>query len=256
VSRRWAFLDVGNVLLDEDPLTYRVFRLHVEAVRLVRPEVREADLLALREARDAAGAPWPLFEVVSSFLDEPRVGAAWAAADGEVRAHYAELSPPIPGAAELVDRLRRRFRLGLIANQPRECRAHLAALGLLGRFEVVALSEEVGLFKPDPALFRLALDRAGVAAGDALMIGDRLDHDIAPAAALGMATAWVRWPRRDAMGWRPDDPEALAYRRSLERSASHRRAHWRHVRPSVAVDAITDLDAALCAWPMISPEGV
>ncbi len=71
----------------------------------------------------------------------------------------------IPGATEVVERLARRYRLGLIANQGRECRGRLAELGLLGRFDVVALSEEVGRFKPDPALFEDALDRAGAPPG-------------------------------------------------------------------------------------------
>jgi putative hydrolase of the HAD superfamily len=46
--------------------------------------------------------------------------------------------------------------------------------------------------KPDEAIFRWALDRAGCAAADALMVGDRLDNDIAPARRLGMRTVRVR----------------------------------------------------------------
>jgi 5'-nucleotidase len=243
---RWLFFDVGNVLLDEDPLTYRNTCRHVEAVRHVRPDRTFHDLLAEIEARAVDGARWPLFEVVSTYLDESRRADVWNATDREIRAEYAALSPPIVGAASVIERLGMHYRLGLIANQGAECRARLAALGWLERFEVVAFSEELGVFKPDPALFRLALERAGVAPEDALMVGDRLDNDIAPAAALGMATAWVRWPRRAAKGWPAiDDPEALAYLAMLERISVHAEAQRAHVEPTVSVDTIVELVDAL-----------
>jgi len=239
----WAFLDVGNVLLDEDPLTCRVFRLHVEAVRRARPDLRFGAILAEREASALGGSRWPLFEVVSRYLDEAAVAAAWAEADREVRADYGRLSPPIIGAGDFLEALGGRFRLGLIANQGGECRAWLDRLGWLGRFEVVALSEAEGAFKPDPKLFRLALERAGVGAGSAVMVGDRLDNDIAPAGALGMATARVRWPRRAAKGWDPTDLEDAAYLASLDRVAAARPGPA--VEPTVEADDLGSLARAI-----------
>jgi FMN phosphatase YigB (HAD superfamily) len=80
------------------------------------------------------------------------------------------------------------------------------------------------------------------------MVGDRLDNDIAPAAALGMATAQGRWPRRAAKGWPADgDPEALAYLAALERASAGVEASGAPVRPTVAIDTIAELDAALNA---------
>lgn len=239
----WAFLDVGNVLLDEDPLTCRVFRVHVEAIRRARPDLTFGQILAGREAAALGGSRWPLFEVASRYLDEGRVAAAWGEADREVRVCYVQLSPPILGAEAFLDALGDRFRLGLIANQGPECRAWLDRLGWLGRFEVVALSEEEGIFKPDPRLFRRAIERAGVEPGAAWMVGDRPDNDIAPAAALGMATAWVRWPRREAKGWTPSDPDDRAYLASLARIAASRPPS--KVVPTVAADDLGSLGRAI-----------
>jgi pyrimidine 5'-nucleotidase len=232
---RWAFLDVGNVLLDEDPLTSCSFRVHVEAVRAVRPDLTFERLLADREERALSGSRWPLHDVVSRYLDVDGCTEAWKAAEREVRARYDELSPPIAGAGAMLDSLARRFRLGLIANQGPECRRRLDRLGWLDRFEVVALSEDEGLYKPDPALFRLALERAGVEPPEALMIGDRLDNDVAPASALGMSTIRVRWPDRRAKGWSPSEPEESAYLDSLERIAR------RPIEP-IASREVDDLD--------------
>lgn len=216
---RWVFLDLGNVLWDEDPLGFFSFARHVEAVRAVRPDLAFGDLLAEGEARAAAGSRWPVYDVVSSYLSEARCSEVWEETSRAARHRFDELSPPIPGAIEAVHRLRSRYRLGLIANQPRESRARLERLGWLGSFDVVALAEEIGSYKPDPAIFRAAIDLAGALPEACLMVGDRIDDDLAPASALGMATAWVSWPRRAAKGWEPDDPDALAYLRSLDRLA-------------------------------------
>jgi 5'-nucleotidase len=243
-SIRWAFLDVGNVLLDEDPLSFFVFRRHVAAIRHARPDRTFAGLLAQREARALAGSRWPVFDVISEYLDPAEVAKVWVSADRDARASYGELTPPIAGAADLIDQLSMCYRLGLIANQPREARARLAELGWLGRFEVVALSEEEGLAKPDAGLFRRALERAGAEPSECVMIGDRLDNDVAPAAALGMATALVRWPVRSEKGWGPSEPESRNYLRSLERVAVEieRRSA---TRPTVDVGGLAGLVRAV-----------
>lgn len=240
---RWIFLDVGNIVLDEDPLVYHAFRLHWEAVHRVRPETTFLDLLAQREAHAARGSRWPVYEAVSAVLDDAACAQVWDEAEHAVRSRFGELSPLIAGAAEVIEALSRRFRLGLIANQGAECREHLARLGIFSRFEVVVFSDELGMAKPDPRLFELAIARAGASADRCTMVGDRLDNDIEPAAALGMPTVWVRWPRRAEKGWRPVDPDALAFRDSLERSATRASALWRGAVPSQIVDRIADLDA-------------
>src|SRR3954452_18405457 len=98
---RWAFLDVGNILLDEDPLTCCSFRIHVEAVRAARPDLTFDRLLADREERALSGSRWPLYEGVSRYLDDDGCTEAWIAAEREVRARYDDLSPPVAGAGAL-----------------------------------------------------------------------------------------------------------------------------------------------------------
>jgi FMN phosphatase YigB (HAD superfamily) len=60
------------------------------------------------------------------------------------------------------------------------------------RFVSVCIaSAEVGLEKPDPAIFDLSLREAGCGASDAVMIGDRLDNGIRPARILRWKTVRV-----------------------------------------------------------------
>ena len=69
----WLLFDVGNVLLDEDPLTFLSFRRHVEAVRRMDPEHTFLSLLAERSRRADLGSRRPVFEVVSTVLDELQI---------------------------------------------------------------------------------------------------------------------------------------------------------------------------------------
>jgi HAD superfamily hydrolase (TIGR01509 family) len=101
------------------------------------------------------------------------------------------------------------FRLGVLANQPSSARTDLERAGLSALCEGVWLSGEVGLAKPDPAFFRLALGAWALEPGRVAYVGDRPDNDVAPAKALGLATVRLcrgphaeQPPRSDAE--RPD----------------------------------------------------
>lgn len=59
--------------------------------------------------------------------------------------------------------------------------------GLADRFDAVVISEETGLRKPDPAIYRLAADRLGLPC-EACVFVDDLAQNLEPARALGMTT--------------------------------------------------------------------
>lgn len=87
-------------------------------------------------------------------------------------------------------------RLGLLSNAPAMTRQQLQArLPADFRFDVfepalVIISSEVGLEKPDPAIFALAVQRAGVPAAECLFCTEELLHVLA-AQQAGMRSAWV-----------------------------------------------------------------
>jgi putative hydrolase of the HAD superfamily len=84
------------------------------------------------------------------------------------------------------------FRLGVLANQPASARADLDRAGVAALCDGIWLSEAVGLAKPDPAFFRLALDAWTLAPASVAYVGDRPDNDVAPARGLGLATVRLR----------------------------------------------------------------
>ena len=98
-----------------------------------------------------------------------------------------------PEAQDTLEYLKgRRYRLGIIANQPEGTERRLLSYGLLPYFSVIVPSFESGFRKPDERIFLKALNEAGCRRDEAWMIGDRLDNDITPAHRLGMKTVWIR----------------------------------------------------------------
>ncbi|HEX3910052.1 MAG TPA: HAD family hydrolase [Solirubrobacteraceae bacterium] len=85
--------------------------------------------------------------------------------------------------------------LGVVTNgEGGPQRAKLAAIGLAESFSVVVASGEVGLAKPDPAIFALACERLGVKPEQAAHVGDRLDLDARAAASAGLLGVWLDRP--------------------------------------------------------------
>lgn len=240
----WIFLDVGNVLLDEDRLTCYLFHRHLDAARILHPHLDFGRLLAEYEGAALRGSRWPLYEAAVPYLGDAGMEEVWSTVDRDVRADYGWYCPMVRGAGWLLDQVGQVARLGVIANQPTQARKWLHELGWLDRFEVVALSEEEGVYKPDPALFRRALDRTGADPAACLMVGDRPENDLRPAAALGMATAWVRWPDRRAKGWDPAEPEQSAFIEALGRIAAARR-HEAMPTPTIQADDLEGLVDAI-----------
>ena len=106
---------------------------------------------------------------------------------------HSEDEKPFSDAPETLEALKERgYRLGIIANQVTGTAQRLTAWGMLGYFDVVAASAELGVAKPDPLIFEKAFELAGCEPHNAVMVGDRLDNDISPAKALAMKTVWIR----------------------------------------------------------------
>lgn len=78
------------------------------------------------------------------------------------------------------------LRLGLISNFDGWLEAMLVEMKVHETFEVAVISGIEGVEKPDPAIYRLALERAEVRPGEALHVGDSPIMDIAPSLQAGM----------------------------------------------------------------------
>lgn len=93
---------------------------------------------------------------------------------------------PYPDTVAVLRRLRALgVPVAVVSNIGWDPRPVLARHGVAGLFDVLVLSDERGVLKPDPAIFRLALDELGVGPQGVVMVGDNEVNDGA-ATALGV----------------------------------------------------------------------
>ena len=141
----------------------------------------------------------PYREQVAIFLEAGAPGLAGRLApeifEEVVQAYITPVlsSPPAPspGAVEAVNALANQgFVLCVVSNTGRTpgvmLRQVLARFRLLDRFRVTSFSDELGIRKPNPEIFRTTLARAGVDPACAVHVGDSPEDDIAGARAAGM----------------------------------------------------------------------
>lgn len=107
----------------------------------------------------------------------------------------------IPGADRMVKGLAERgHRLALVADGYTDTfRNALGQHGLYDYFEVRAISEEVGVSKPDPRMFTTALKAMRIGPSDyetVIMVGNNLGRDIKGANELGLISVFLRWSSR------------------------------------------------------------
>jgi putative hydrolase of the HAD superfamily len=106
--------------------------------------------------------------------------------------------PEVPLA---LDQLRRRHRLAVVSNSNGTVREKLRRVGLLPYFDLVIDSHEEGVEKPDPRIFRRAMERTGARPEGSVYVGDFYHIDVAGARAAGMRAVLL-----DPGGFHADKP--------------------------------------------------
>ena len=148
--------------------------------RIERGEMTVADLRSVR---------W------NTIFAELGIAGDGPAFEDYFKAKLFESAIPMPGAMELLEALSGRFVLCTASNGPVKQQRNRLVLGrMLPYMDRLFLSEEIGVSKPDPAFFRVCLERLAVtcgcpvAPGEVLMLGDSLTSDMAGGIASGLVT--------------------------------------------------------------------
>lgn len=94
----------------------------------------------------------------------------------------------------LLSRLHGHYRMAVVSNFYGNVATLCDEAGLSRYLTAVLDSMQVGLAKPDPGIFRVALQKLDANAGECVFVGDSYDRDMLPARRLGMKTIWVKGP--------------------------------------------------------------
>ena len=185
---KWVFLDIGSTLVDEDDaIEYRLIRLQ-EACNESGIVVSLEEIKSLLHETVMEQKPLATSRTIAKLTDSEELRARLRT----VLTWRKDLEKPYPEARQVLEALSKRYPIGIIANQTPGTEARLEKWGLLGFVSLCLPSAETGLSKPDLAFFQLAMEKSGCLPEHAVMVGDRLDNDIAPAKSLGWKTIRVQ----------------------------------------------------------------
>lgn len=194
----WILFDADNTLFDFD---------RAEAQALVetfsdRGLAFQADYASLYKRINAEiWGEFELGQITSTRLRAERFERLFRAAgiEGDAQAfsraylpNLAKGSQLIQGAEELVRDLRGTYRLGLVTNGLTDVqRPRLQASAIADCFEVVVVSDEIGVQKPEAGFFEVAFEQMGQPPrSEVLLVGDSLSSDIQGGNGYGLHTCW------------------------------------------------------------------
>ena len=195
-----------KILADDDE--ERIFRaaahfLTYQGIDLHRHELRDIYFQVMKEQLRASPEEYPEFDAVGIWrriIDDHGTEFTRALPVGkldQMPLFLAEMARGIsrrqlglyPYVGEVLDVLRQRYPLAIVTDaQSLYARGELHKVGLLGYFDPIIISGDHGYRKPDRRLFQFALDGMGVAAGNALYVGNDMYRDIHGARAAGLTT--------------------------------------------------------------------
>ena len=180
--------------LEADALSHAYLEVEREVDASPPPADREAGIVDFwrRTLSGAAGRDVPL-PLVRAFLAAGRADDSPMPLFSDVRRCLASLHE---GGRVL----------GVLSNSSSEERVRhvLEQVGILGYFAAIVVPGDRGAAKPDPEIFHRALDRLGVAAEQALYVGNLARTDAQAAKAAGLHALWLN---RDGTGMGDDPPE-------------------------------------------------
>ncbi len=202
-----VFFDLDGTLADDGDSIRDALAKACDMVCRRWPELDGAELaVAYRQVSDAA---WGDYDRHLRHLSSPEAMLAtvwnqtlarWGLRDPAIEQEAAEIywqhrlrtCQAYPDAVPVLQHLAARFHLSVLTNgAPAMQRAKLTATGLTPFFHRVFVGGEFARGKPDPAIFRAALEAADCQPDQAAHIGDSLAHDIAGAQSVGIYGVWL-----------------------------------------------------------------
>jgi putative hydrolase of the HAD superfamily len=176
--------DLGGTIYDDETFTRALLR----AAHELNPALDEHEFWAVYDEQRAQSSGSLRTAIAKRFVPGSDRAALTTLAkkywEYPESALYPDVKPALRSLAP-------RFKLGLVANAGPAAEKALRRDGIYHFFNVILLSEAIGVEKPNEEIFRRALERAGVSADRAVHVGNRLDNDIRPARRAGLKTIWM-----------------------------------------------------------------
>ena len=165
---KWIFFDLGSTLIDETKPDSRRIKEMISGTDITEEDYREKRFEMIQKGLNGDLSTIEYFGLTKT---------PW----------HSEEEVPYPDVFSTLTELKQRgYKLGVVANQKYGTEQRLKNWNLLQFFDFIAASAELGMAKPEPAIFEWALKQADCHPQNVVMVGDRLDNDMAPANRFGI----------------------------------------------------------------------
>lgn len=165
---KWIFFDLGSTLIDETEPDSRRIKEMISGTDITEEDYREKRFEMIQKGLNGDLSTIEYFGLTKT---------PW----------HSEEEVPYPDVVSTLTELKQRgYKLGVVANQKYGTEQRLKNWNLLQFFYFIAASAELGMAKPEPAIFKWALEQADCHPQNVVMVGDRLDNDMAPANRFGI----------------------------------------------------------------------
>jgi putative hydrolase of the HAD superfamily len=196
-----VLFDLDGTLLDRDESVKKFIddqydRLH----RIVGHILRETYIKRFI-VLDKHGYVWK-DKVYQRLVEEFQITAmTWEELLQDYLSEFKNHCVPFPNLISTLDKLKSRdIRLGMITNGRGQFQLdNIKALGIGKYFDTILISEWEGIKKPDPEIFKRALNQLNVSAQQSIFVGDHPENDVKAAQNVGMKGVWKKDPQWESI---------------------------------------------------------
>lgn len=177
------FLDLGGVLFyDEYVLFEFYYKSYSQIIQNV--DITSEDFFKARQDLYLQYKSEWLRTYLKTLFNSDKMEEIISESWSSVLRNFSKLFVPYHGSLDFILELKKKYKLYIVANQPKEAQEVLNNMGITKYFEKVYLDADIGLSKPDLKFYEYILNDSGLKAHETIHIGDRIDNDVIPALKL------------------------------------------------------------------------
>ncbi len=105
---------------------------------------------------------------------------------------YASIKSAVAVANETMEKLKKEYTIGVVSNFYGNIDKVLEEFDIHNLCKIIVDSTIVGIRKPDPDIYKLAIDKLGLLAEEVAIVGDSYTNDMEPGRKLGSKTVWLK----------------------------------------------------------------
>ena len=198
-----VLFDLDGTLLDRDASVERFINSQYERLNESVGHILKEKYVSRFIELDCRGYVWK-DKVYQQMVAEFNItGLTWEQLLQDYVNHFKEYCVPFPNLHKMLTTLANQsIVLGIISNGKEQFQMdNIMALGIENYFETILISEKEGIKKPDPRIFKKALEQLNISANECIFVGDHPENDVKASQDVGMLAVWKKdsqWEDVDA----------------------------------------------------------